>query len=244
MPLRQCRQYLPAIICANLLAGAALANDPGAIASGDATLGEEVYYECAGCHQIGAGAEIGVGPPLTLLFGRRAGAVDGFAYSKSMQRAARDGLIWDYRTLDAYIENPKNLISGTRMNYDGLPDPAERAHLLAYLRLFSDDPSNIPEAAPTTSDAGHNLDPEILALQGDPDYGEYLSSECVTCHQTSGNDQGVPSIVAWPEKDFVLAMHAYRREIRPHPVMQMVAGRLSDEEIAALAAYFATLDIK
>jgi cytochrome c len=37
-------------------------------------------------------------------------------------------------------------------------------------------------------------------------------------------------------------MHAYKAKLRPHPVMQMMAGRLSNDEIAALAAYFATLD--
>jgi cytochrome c len=33
-------------------------------------------------------------------------------------------------------------------------------------------------------------------------------------------------------------MHAYKNKQRNHPVMQMIAGRLNDEEIAALAAYF------
>ena len=33
-------------------------------------------------------------------------------------------------------------------------------------------------------------------------------------------------------------MHAYKAQVRPHPVMRMIAGRLSEEEIAALAAYF------
>ncbi len=37
-------------------------------------------------------------------------------------------------------------------------------------------------------------------------------------------------------------MHAYKQKLRPHPVMQMMAGRLNEEEIAALAAYFATLE--
>lgn len=37
-------------------------------------------------------------------------------------------------------------------------------------------------------------------------------------------------------------MHAYKQKLRPHPVMQMMAGRLSEEEIAALAAFFATLE--
>jgi cytochrome c len=85
------------------------------------------------------------------------------------------------------------------------------------------------------------LPPEILAIVGDAAYGEYLSSECLTCHQNDGSDRGIPAITMWPEEDFVIAMHAYKRKIRPHPVMQMMAGRLSDEEIAALAAYFKEL---
>ena len=87
----------------------------------------------------------------------------------------------------------------------------------------------------------HAVDPAILAIKGDPDYGAYLSSECTTCHQADGSDQGIPSVTGWPEEDFVVAMHAYKDRLRPHPVMQMMAGRLSNDEIAALAAYFATL---
>jgi cytochrome c len=86
------------------------------------------------------------------------------------------------------------------------------------------------------------LSDEILALQGDPDYGEYLSGECATCHQVDGEDQGIPAIIGWPEADFVVAMHAYKEKVRPHPVMQMMAGRLSNDEIAALAAYFKGLE--
>ena len=87
-----------------------------------------------------------------------------------------------------------------------------------------------------------DLDPAILAIEGDPEYGEYLSSECTTCHQRDGGDGGIPGIILWPAEDFVVAMHAYKQKKRPHPVMQMMAARLSDEEIAALAAYFATLN--
>ena len=88
----------------------------------------------------------------------------------------------------------------------------------------------------------HDLDPAILALEGDAEYGEYLASECKTCHQASGANDGIPGITQWPTEDFVVAMHAYKRKLRPHPVMQMMAGRLNDEEIAALAAYFKDLD--
>ncbi|WP_168199178.1 c-type cytochrome [Pseudorhodobacter turbinis] len=76
---------------------------------------------------------------------------------------------------------------------------------------------------------------------GDPEYGAYLSAECATCHQRDGSFDGIPSITNWPEEDFMAAMFAYRAKQRPHPVMQMLAARLSDEEIAALAAYYATI---
>lgn len=210
---------------------------------GDAARGEGLFKrQCWACHKVGEGAKNGVGPRLNGIFGRRAGSLDDFRYSKSMARMGSDGLVWTLETLDAYVENPKALVSGTRMNYRGMADGQARADLLAYLREWSDRPQNIPEAEPTARRSGHDLDPAILAIKGDPAWGEYLASECQTCHRRDGSDQGIPSITNWPEEDFVVAMHAYKRRLRPHPVMQMMAGRLADEEIAALAAYFATLE--
>lgn len=207
-------------------------------ADGDAKRGEKVFKKCRSCHKVGDGATNRVGPQLNLLFQRPAGSVEGFKYSKSILRAAADGLIWDHKTLDIYLENPKALVSGTRMNFRGLKDARDRADVMAYLRQFSDNPADIPEASPTITGTDHDVDPTILALQGDPEYGEYLSSECVSCHQLDGEDSGIPSITNWPAEDFVIAMHAYKAKKRSHPVMQMMAGRLSDEEIAGLAAYF------
>lgn len=75
----------------------------------------------------------------------------------------------------------------------------------------------------------------------DKAFGQYLSSECVTCHQASGRFDGIPSIVGWPEASFVEIMKLYRSKERPNPVMQTIAGKLTEEEIAALAAYFGSL---
>ncbi len=212
-----------------------------AVSFGDPAAGEDVYQSCSGCHQVGQGAENGIGPQLNGVFGRDAAGIEGFPYSQSLTRMGADGLVWTLETLDAYIENPLALVSGTRMSFDGLADPQERADLLAFLRIYSDNPANIPEAPATATATDHDLDPEILSIQGDPEYGEYLAGECVTCHQASGANEGIPSITFWPEDAFVVAMHAYKRQLRPHPVMQMIAGRLNNEEIAALAAYFAQL---
>lgn len=220
---------------------AALAQGAIADTLGNPEAGKKVYAKCKGCHQVGSGAENKIGPHLNALFGRKAGGLENFRYSKSFERAGAGGLEWHADTLDAFLENPRKYTSGTRMSFRGLKAPEDRQNVIAYLRTFSDDPSDIPEADPTAKATNFDLDPAILAIQGDPEYGAYLSGECTTCHQSEGGDDGIPSIVYWPEADFVTAMHAYKTKTRNHPVMQMIAGRLGDEEIAALAAYFKDL---
>lgn len=231
--------FLISAITAACMATPLLAQPKGI---GDAEAGAHVFKKCSGCHEVGAGATNRIGPHLNELFGRKAAGIDGFKYSKSLVRAGNDGLVWTLDKLDAYLENPRILVSGTRMSFRGLKAKKDRDDVLAYLRDFSESPANIPEAEPTARAAEITLAPEILAIEGDPAWGEYLSSECTTCHQVDGSDEGIPSIRYWPDEDFVLAMHAYKQKIRPHPVMQMMAGRLSDEEIAALAAYFGGSD--
>jgi len=83
--------------------------------------------------------------------------------------------------------------------------------------------------------------PHVLAA-GDAEYGEYLSSQCVTCHQASGSDKGIPPIVGWDEAAFAAVMLSYKSKEREHPVMRMIAGGLDTEQIEALAAYFAKLE--
>lgn len=93
----------------------------------------------------------------------------------------------------------------------------------------------------TTLAALSMLPATMLHASGDRALGQYLSSECVTCHQLSGKYDGIPPIVGWPETSFVQIMNEYRNKDRENPVMQTIANRLSPEEIAALAAYFGSL---
>lgn len=245
-PMPMARSVLRTFLYAGALAllpvsGGAIAEEK-AESIGDPVRGEKVFKKCVGCHRVGKDAENRTGPHLNNIFGRKAAGIDGFFYSKGLERAAQDGLVWDLEHLDAYIENPKALVSGTRMSFRGIKDAQQRHDVLAFLRQYTASPQDIPESAPTMTAHEVQLPPEILAIVGDSEYGEYLSSECKTCHLSDGSDQGIPSITRWPEEDFVIAMHAYKRKLRPHPVMQMMASRLSDEEIAALAAYFLSLE--
>ncbi len=78
-------------------------------------------------------------------------------------------------------------------------------------------------------------------VAADAAFGQYLSSECVTCHRTDGQDVGIPSIVGWPADQFVSVLKSYRNKERSNPIMQSAAGRLSNDEMEALAAYYAAL---
>lgn len=211
-------------------------------ADGNPDRGAQVFRKCQSCHAVGPDARDRVGPHLNDIFGRQAGVHAGFRYSDDMAKMGADGLRWTADALDAYLEDPRALVPRTRMAFAGLRDPQDRADVLAFLRRYSAGPAPASDVASTGAAPEVDLPPETLSIVGDPEYGEYLASDCATCHQRSGADEGIPAITGWPVEDFVIAMHAYKQKIRPHPVMQMMAGRLSDDEIAALAAYFRTLD--
>lgn len=77
---------------------------------------------------------------------------------------------------------------------------------------------------------------------GDRALGEYLSTECVTCHRLSGPPvAGIPAIRGWSVAQFAAVMSAYKSKQRENTVMQSIADRLSAEDIEALAAYFGSL---
>ena len=87
-----------------------------------------------------------------------------------------------------------------------------------------------------------DLPAEILNLDGDREYGEYLASDCKTCHEADGGGDGIPNIHGRPKIQLITLLYAYREKIKLNPVMQMQAGRLTNEEIVALAAYFEGLN--
>lgn len=194
--------------------------------------GEKVFKKCRSCHQVGAKAKIKNGPPLNGLIGRIAGTYEGAKYSDAMQSAGAGGLTWTEANLDQFLTKPRSFVAHTSMSFSGLKKSKDRAAVIAYLMTFNVD------AGMLAAKDDPAINAEILAMVGDVEYGEYLGSSCVTCHQVDGTDQGLPSITGWPSAAFVTVMHAYKNKHRDNPVMQQHAGALSNEEIAALAAYF------
>ena len=78
------------------------------------------------------------------------------------------------------------------------------------------------------------------AFAADVELGRYLATECMTCHGASKADSTIPDIFGKPESLIGEGLKAYRERRLPNEVMQTVASRLKDDEIAALAAYFRT----
>lgn len=113
-------------------ATAATAATPVATADsgGDPVAGKKVFRKCQACHVVDQDRNR-VGPHLVGIFGRTAGAVDGFKYSKAM---AGSGIVWDETTIAAYLRNPKKYIPGNRMAFAGLKKEADIANVLAYLK--------------------------------------------------------------------------------------------------------------
>lgn len=105
--------------------------DPELIAAG-----EKLFKKCKACHQIGDGAKNRSGPQLNSVFGRAAGSIDGFNYSKAMASAAKDGLIWDEATLTEFLTKPRAYLKGTKMSFAGFKKPEEITAMLAYLDSF------------------------------------------------------------------------------------------------------------
>lgn len=81
------------------------------------------------------------------------------------------------------------------------------------------------------------------ASSADVEYGEYLSNECVTCHRVDGTQSNIPDITGWDSASFVAVLRAYKTKERKNKVMQTITSGLSDEDMEALAAYFATLNV-
>ena len=100
-----------------------------AAVAGDVKAGKKVFRKCKACHKLEEGKN-GAGPHLVGIFGRTAGAVEGFKYSKAMSAS---GIVWDTETLTAFLTKPKKYLKGTKMAFGGLKKPEDIENVLAYL---------------------------------------------------------------------------------------------------------------
>jgi cytochrome c len=92
--------------------------------------GAQAFKACAGCHSLKPG-DTRVGPSLAGLFGRMAGSVSGFRYSKALRRS---GILWNATTLNEWLANPQRYVPNNRMPFGGIRNAGKRANLITYLQ--------------------------------------------------------------------------------------------------------------
>lgn len=116
--------------CIALIATAAMACSTS-WAAGDAKKGADVFAEeCGDCHSVAPGKNK-KGPSLHGLNGRKAGSVADFSgYSDAMKQSS---IVWAPEKVDAYIAQPRKIVAGGKMKYDGLAEATSRADVIAYL---------------------------------------------------------------------------------------------------------------
>ena len=106
-------------------------------ASTSATEGAKIFKKCAACHSIAQGGSNKIGPALWGVFGRNAGSVSGYKYSKAM---AAHGKPWTFEEMNGFLIKPKDWIKGTKMSFAGLKNEKERAAVILYMNENTDNP--------------------------------------------------------------------------------------------------------
>jgi cytochrome c len=90
--------------------------------------GKDVFEaRCSGCHALDREKE---GPRLGGVYGRTAGSVAGFQYSKALVNSK---LIWKEETLEKWLADPDKLVPENDMAFH-VPNPEERRSVIQFLK--------------------------------------------------------------------------------------------------------------
>ncbi|PZO66460.1 MAG: cytochrome C [Paracoccus denitrificans] len=107
---------------------------PTAAMSQDVAVGEREFNKCKVCHAIvdDKGTVIvkggKTGPDLWGIVGRKAGAEDGYPYSKALKALGEAGQVWTVEDLAAYVTDPNKFVA------DKTGDPKLRTKMTFRLR--------------------------------------------------------------------------------------------------------------
>lgn len=111
--------------------------------------------------------------------------------------------------------------------------------LLAFAGVHAQQPAPATPAAPAAT-------PAAAPAKGDAARGKELSYTCRGCHGVTGYRNvyphyHVPRLVGQSEAYLAAALTGYRDGTRKHPTMQAQAQSFSEQDIADVAAYLASL---
>lgn len=95
--------------------------------------------KCSICHTLTPDSANRGGPTLYQLFGRKAGTIPGYAYSKTLKKS---DIIWNADTISKLFElGPDHYTPGTKMPLQRISSAKQRAALIAYLKRSTGGPA-------------------------------------------------------------------------------------------------------
>ncbi len=81
----------------------------------------------------------------------------------------------------------------------------------------------------------------VALAAGDAAAGGEKAAQCSSCHGANGEGSGAnPKIAGMDQGAFVKAMNDYKSGARKNMMMEMFAKKLSDQDNADLAAFYAS----
>ena len=111
------------------------------IAQASPEAGEKIAKKCIACHSFERGGAKKIGPNLYDIVGTNMASRD-FVYSKAL---TEQGGTWSYEALNNFLKKPSAYIPGTKMSFVGLRKDVDRAAIIAYLRMNTENPPQIEE---------------------------------------------------------------------------------------------------
>jgi len=109
-----------------------------------------------------------LGPSLAGIVGRKAGSEPGYSYSPAMKQA---NIVWDAKSLDAYLNDPQKVVPGNKMPFPGLKTDTDRADVIAFFAAAGTQAAAAaaaPSAAPSPPPAAANQPPPGAAAATPP----------------------------------------------------------------------------
>lgn len=102
--------------------------DPSQMTNGE----RQFVRKCSICHSLAPDGGRKAGPTLWRLFGRRAGAIDGYTYSDALTGS---GIVWTEKTVARlFSEGPDVFTPGSKMPVQRIAKAQDRRDLIEYLK--------------------------------------------------------------------------------------------------------------
>lgn len=136
------------------------------IATADVARGEKLSKACAACHSFDNGGPNKVGPNLWKVMGGKKAHLGNFEYSSSLANMEGN---WGYVEMNQFLWKPKKYAPGTKMNYNGIKKPEDRAAMIAWLRTLGSTSMGLPSQAQINAEVALLAPAEPEAEEGAAD---------------------------------------------------------------------------